>query len=188
MSKAVYLGIDPGTDKTGFCALYPDDTIPQHFGILDNGEVLDHCTRVLHDLAVRFPAGIPVRVGVEMIACYGMPVGRETFETCLWIGKFVSRFPRLASPVEIRKVYRREVKHHLCNSAKAKDANVRQALIDSYPATGGGRIPQIGTKGQPGPLYGLKSHIWAALGVAVTARDTWADLETFSQVSEPLNR
>jgi len=181
---AAYLGIDPGTHQSGFCALVPGENAPQHFGVFQNSALLAHTESVLHDLADKIPSGVPVRVGVEMIACYGMPVGRETFETCLWIGKFVAFFPRVGCPVEIRKVYRREVKHHLCNSVKAKDANVRQALIDKYPATGGGRIPQVGTKKQPGPLYGLKSHIWAALGEAVTARDTWADLETFLQTEQ----
>ena len=44
-----------------------------------------------------------------------------------------------------------------------------QALLDLFPRTGGGATPQIGTKGKPGPLYGVSSHAWAALGVAVTA-------------------
>jgi len=57
-------------------------------------------------------------------------------------------------------VFRRDVKMHLCGSARAKDANIRQALLD--------RLGPVGTKKAPGPLYGVKSHIWAALAVAVT--------------------
>ena len=57
---------------------------------------------------------------------------------------------------------------HLCNSVRAKDSNVRQALLDRFPATGGGKTPQIGTKSKPGPLYGFSKDMWAALGVALT--------------------
>ena len=178
-TPVTYIGIDPGTDHSGFTALYPNG--PKHTGVFKNTELLDHCERVLLECDQK---GLGVRVGIEMIACYGMPVGREVFETCLWIGKFVARFPRVAGQVEIRKVYRREVKHHLCNSAKANDANIRRALIDLYPPTGGGAVPQIGTKAKPGPLYGFKSHAWAALGVAKTAEANWHILETFLQ-SQP---
>lgn len=100
---------------------------------------------------------------IEMIACYGMPVGRETIETCLWIGRFIE-----ASNDKAKLMYRKDVKLHLCNSMRAKDANVRQALLDLFPRTGGGATPQIGTKAKKGPLYGVRSHIWAALAVAVT--------------------
>jgi hypothetical protein len=47
---------------------------------------------------------------------------------------------------------------------KAKDANIRQALIDIY----GGNDKAIGNKKTPGPLYGIKGDLWAALAVAVT--------------------
>ena len=89
----------------------------------------------------------------EMIACYGMPVGKETFETCVWIGRFSER-----TKGPQRMIYRKEVKVYLCGSMKAKDANIRQALIDKHGA--------IGTKKNQGPLYGFKSHLWAALAVA----------------------
>jgi hypothetical protein len=75
------------------------------------------------------------------------------------------------NPKAVRLIYRRDVKLRLCGTVKAKDANVRQALIDMFPKTGGGKIPQIGTKAQPGPLYGVASHAWAAVAVAVTALD-----------------
>jgi hypothetical protein len=58
------------------------------------------------------------------------------------------------------------VKLHLCNSSRAKDANVRQSLLDRYGST---RQLGIGTKGRPGPLYGVTGHAWAgalAAGVA----------------------
>lgn len=104
-------------------------------------------------------------LAIEMIASYGMPVGKEVFETCVWIGRFIQSWGD-STPVKL--VYRKDVKMRLCGSMKAKDANIRQALIDLFPATGGGKTPQIGTKSKPGPLYGVSTHIWPALAVAVT--------------------
>lgn len=105
-------------------------------------------------------------IAIEMIASYGMAVGREVFETCVWIGRFLQAWH---APDGARLIYRLDVKLHLCGTAQAKDPNIRQALLDRFPRTGGGKTPQIGTKKQPGPLYGVSSHAWAALGVAVTA-------------------
>jgi len=90
-----------------------------------------------------------------------MPVGIETFETCYWIGAMCHEYNG-------KRIYRSTVKHHLCGSSKAKDANVRQALIDRF---GPGRELAIGTKKNPGPLYGISSHCWAALALAVTYQD-----------------
>lgn len=107
------------------------------------------------------------RLAVEMIASFGMPVGREVFETCVWIGRFKQAWH---APDAVELVYRKDVKMHLCGTTRAKDANVRQALLDMFPRTGGGKTPQVGTKGQPGPLFGVSSHAWPALGVAITAK------------------
>jgi hypothetical protein len=70
------------------------------------------------------------------------------------------------------RVYRRDVKLHICGSQRAKDANIRQALIDCY----GGKVEAIGKKKAPGPLYGISSHAWSALAVA----QTWWDLSRFA--------
>ena len=65
---------------------------------------------------------------------------------------------------------------HLCHDSRAKDTNIRQALLDLFPRAGGGATPQVGTKGKPGPLYGVSSHAWPALAVAITV----------SGISEPI--
>jgi hypothetical protein len=96
-----------------------------------------------------------------MIASYGMAVGASVFETCVWIGRFVQTAS--VSGGNVTRVFRKDVKLHLCNSPRAKDGNVRQALID--------RLGPQGTKKAPGPTYGVKSHEWAALAVAVYGWD-----------------
>jgi hypothetical protein len=99
---------------------------------------------------------------IEGVASYGMAVGKEVFETCIWIGRYYQRCTDLGK--EPTLLYRLAVKSHLCHSAKAKDANIRQALIDRYG--------HPGTKKAPGKLYGISSHAWAALALAVTFSET----------------
>ena len=146
--------IDPGTTQSGWVLL--DGARLLYSGVCPNHDVLRWLrTGQRADL-----------LAIEMIAGMGMTVGQSTFETVRWIGRFQEACER---PEDVHFVFRRDVKLHLCGSMQAKDANVRQALIDRFPATGGGKTPQIGTKAKPGPLYGVSSHAWSALAVAVTA-------------------
>ncbi|WP_230687708.1 hypothetical protein, partial [Streptococcus pneumoniae] len=50
------------------------------------------------------------------------------------------------------------VKIWLCGTMRAKDANIAQALRDKHG--------EVGTKKNPGKLYGIKSHLWSALAIA----------------------
>ena len=59
---------------------------------------------------------------------------------------------------------RRRVKLELCNSVRANDASIRQAVIDIY----GGKDRAVGRKATPGPLYGVSGDVWAALAVGIT--------------------
>lgn len=151
------LGIDPGTEKSALVLL--DGKRVTWFATLPNAEVV----HVLGSSDVPDNRQ-PQLIGIEMIASYGMPVGAEVFETCVWIGRFIEAYNGTA-PIE--RIKRIEVKSHLCHSGKAKDGHIRQALIDRY----GGKEKAIGRKKTPGPLYGISEHEWAALAVAVTVAD-----------------
>ena len=59
--------------------------------------------------------------------------------------------------VNFHLVGRRDVNLFWCNSAWAKDSNVRQALIYHYE----GR-----DKKNPGATYGVSAHFWSALAIA----------------------
>lgn len=144
--------IDPGTTESGWV-------------LFDGGQVADAGVAPNHDVLRWVQAGQGADLlAIEMVASYGMAVGREVFETVRWIGRFQQAW---ATPDKVHFVYRKDVKLHLCGTPQAKDANIRQALLDIY---GSARKVAIGTKLQPGPLYGVTSHAWAALAVAITAR------------------
>jgi hypothetical protein len=137
------LALDPGTTQTAYVVF--DGATVHAKGFLPNAEML---------ALIKSGDLMPYdEMAVEMIACYGMPVGRETFQTCVWIGRFIER-----SKTPSYYVYRKDVKVHICGTVKAKDGNVRQALIDKHGT--------VGTKKNQGPLYGFSSHLWAALAVA----------------------
>jgi hypothetical protein len=144
------LALDPGTFKTAWLVL-EDGKIRSH-GIDYNAEVLSM-------LAGNLFKPSPDFIVCEMIAAYGMAVGKEVFETCVYIGRFCQAARR-----PFHRSFRKDIKLHLCGTMRAKDANIRQALID--------RLGPQGTKKEQGPTYGIKSHEWAALAVAIHAFDT----------------
>lgn len=141
------LGIDPGTKQSGWCVFA--NGIVLRSGVSDNEELLA--------ALIAGPADVDM-LAIERIASYGMAVGQEIFDTCVWIGRFVQAW---MDPNAVSLVFRRDVKLFLCGSARAKDPNVRAALIDL--------IGPPGTKREPGPTYGVTSHAWSALAVCATA-------------------
>lgn len=142
------LAVDPGPAESGWVTL-DDLGVITAAGISPNDEVLTRIDQW------------DGRLAVEMIASYGMPVGREVFETCLWIGRYLQAH-YAATGRATQLVYRADVKLLLCGNTRAKDPNVRRALLDLVG-------PQ-GTKKNPGPTNGIAGDMWAALGVAITAR------------------
>jgi hypothetical protein len=146
------MAIDPGTEQSAVLSWDGERVI--------SATIMPNLT-LLHALSALPREQEPDVIGIEMIASYGMSVGREVFETCVMIGRFFER-----APITPRLIYRRDVKLHHCQSARAKDTNIRQALIDKYGAPG--------TKKNPGALYGIKSHLWAALAIATFITETEA--------------
>lgn len=150
------IGVDPGTEESGVVVF--DGTKILHASILPNQDVLDALSHGIW-------RGAETTLVLEKIESYGMAVGESTFRTVFWSGRFAQAW----MPHRFEQMGRRIVKQHLCYSAKATDANIRQAILDRYGST---REQAIGVKKSPGPLYQLKGHTWAAFAVALT----WFDL------------
>jgi hypothetical protein len=96
---------------------------------------------------------------IEQIASFGMAVGAEVFETVYWSGIFAQAYG-LDKTYRLKRL---DVKMALCHDSRAKDANIRQAIIDMF----GGKAAAIGNKKHPGPLYGISGDLWSALAVAI---------------------
>ena len=149
------LAIDPGNTESAYCIM--EDYRPVEFGKIGNMQLLDllrHRTRTEHF----------ERVVIEMVASYGMAVGKEVFETCVWIGRFTE-----ASYYSVDYIYRMDEKMTLCHSSKANDSTIRQALIDRFASHDykNGK----GTKKDPDYFYGFAKDVWAAFAVGCT----WLD-------------
>lgn len=144
------LAIDPGTIQSGFVVF--DGRRVWQSGILANAMMLQ---------AVTDGRGLTVApdvLAIEKVEAMGMAVGAEVFETVHWSGRFLQAW---VDPSQVRRITRRQVKLGLCGSMRAKDPHIRQALIDMLGAPG--------TKAKPGSTYGVSSHAWSALAVAVIA-------------------
>lgn len=159
------LSIDPGNEFSAY-SLLDKNLKPIRFGKVINYELLEIINEILFIEKKedgKFGCNID-HVAIEMIASYGMAVGKEVFETCVWIGRFYQAIYEQGNIIPCF-IYRKDEKMNLCNSMRAKDANIRQALID--------RFGPVGTKKNQGWFYGVKKDVWAAIAVGVTFHDMY---------------
>lgn len=147
------LAIDPGPEESSLVKFCSDEKRVIETVTLPNEKVLSYL----------FDCITAQQLVIEKVACMGMAVGASVFETVYWSGRF-SQLWEMRHKREASRITRHQVKMHLCGSMRAKDANIRQAIID--------KLGPVGTKGNPGPCYGVSKHLWAALAVAVTFSET----------------
>jgi hypothetical protein len=148
MESVILLAIDPGFQESAWV-------------VFDGKAILNHGKTPNKELLSKLP-GSCAWCAIEMIASFGMPVGAEVFETVVWIGRFMEKF----GADKVTRITRNVIKNHLCHSSRAKDANIRQAIIDRF-----GGPSAIGKKASPGALYGISADRWSALAVALTYSD-----------------
>lgn len=144
------LAIDPGNVNSAYVLMEKETYKPIEFGLLENNLVREKVLNLDYDC-----------LAIEMVASYGMAVGESVFDTCVWIGRFIECAQERNIPYT--RVYRIEEKMNICHDSRAKDSNIRQALID--------RFGIVGTKKNPGFFYGFKKDIWAAYAVGCTYID-----------------
>lgn len=150
------IAIDPGNVQSGYCVIDQKTLRPLEFGKIDNEELL----KKLESAAEQgWRWGV-----IEMVASYGMSVGRDVFDTTVWIGRF---YQVLSDQCPVRMLCRIEEKKHICHDSRANDTAIRRALIDRFAAHDlkNGK----GTKKKPDFFYGFKADVWAAYALGLTA-------------------
>lgn len=157
------IGIDPGPTESGI-VIWQADAVAL-------AEVWPN--RKLRDWLRFTSPAYPLKI--EALACYGMSVGAEVFETAYFIGRLLELWEtRDFPPKPAQLIPRREVKLFWCGDLRAKDSNIRQAIIDRF----GGKERAIGRKAYPGPLYSVAGHCWSALAIALYETQTPAQPKT----------
>lgn len=161
------LAIDPGNIESGVVLIRESDLRPLVAEKIDNDTLLDN---LIMDRYERYDDIECINhIAIEMIASYGMAVGKTVFDTCVWIGRFIQAF--YGEPIKLQYIYRKDEKMNLCGSMKAKDSNIVQALIDRFAPNTSNKGK--GTKKEPGWFYGFKKDIWQAYAVGVTYHDMY---------------
>jgi hypothetical protein len=161
MSKDYIFSVDPGNIESAYSVL-DEELRPIEFGKVNNEWLRENMLDVINKHKV-------YNIAIEMIASYGMAVGATVFDTCVWIGRFTEVAQRHSNVDEVKYIYRKEEKMNLCGTMKAKDSNIRQALID--------RFGVVGTKGNKGWFYGVSNDVWAAIACGTTYSDLYLKRE-----------
>jgi len=138
------LGIDPGLSQSAVVGW--DGLSIERIGIIENNLLLS-----------RLKTFSKFHVAIETMQCFGMAVGQSVLDTAIWVGRFIQECERWK--ILWSTVFRKDIKLHLCHTTRAKDSNVRQALVN--------RFGEKGTKKNPGLTYGLKGDMWSAFAISV---------------------
>ena len=152
------LAIDVGTTESGYAIMRfdKDDIELLSFGRIANKVLMQIIKNDDYDQLV-----------YEQFQSFGMAIGESTIESILWNGRLNQAAIDRSIPVD--RIYRKEEKLCLCNTLRAKDANIRQALIDRYAKTD--KKNGKGTKKEPDVFFGVKKDVWSAIAVGVTWRE-----------------
>ena len=101
----------------------------------------------------------------SVMGALGPGIIGHLLDTAWTAGELFAVLSMDGSPV--RTMTRREVLRHLgvLSGKGSPDSRVRAACIEDHQTPGG--PPAIGRKASPGPLYGVSSHAWQALGLVL---------------------
>ena len=141
------IAVDPGPETSALLEWFPERG---HIGLKETSfrnEAL--CDLLEAYKPLQLNGSIRTELVVEKVVNYGMIVGAEVFETVFWSGRPCESWQR-GTGLPYHRLPRMDVKMHLCHDSRAKDKNIRQALIDRF---GPGKEKAIGLKYSPGPLY-----------------------------------
>lgn len=184
---SIIFALDPGNTHTAFVVYNTTTKTPEEFDKVPNSQIFD---RIGTHYTVQSP------VVCEFPYPRGQGVSWQTLDTCEVAGMFHYHARTLG--LLFIKMNRHDIKKHLCpGKPRAKDKDVRQALIYRYggeSCIAGGKCGACKGKGasgrgnaktvcfsctgtgeaKKGILHGMSADCWQALAVAVTYGDLGA--------------
>jgi hypothetical protein len=154
------IGIDPGNKETAMCVF--DGTRIVYCEKIDNKQFFQYLDHEIAQAIVRTECVHRPAIFIEDIQAMGMAVGQEVFDTAKMIGRIQQTLEN--GNREYNMVKRTEIKLHHCGTTRAKDTNIRQALID--------RFGDKGTKKEPGFFFGISGNDqWSSCAIALYGHD-----------------
>ena len=150
------LALDVGTTESGYCLMDEKTYQPYSFGKVANEELLKIVQTEDYGKMV-----------YEAFASYGMAIGQSTIKSIEWNGRFIQC--AINRDIPVFPVFRKEEKINICGSMKAKDTNIRQALIDRFAFFDfkNGK----GTKLNQDFFDGFSKDAWSAFAIGTTYID-----------------
>lgn len=175
MHRTKILAVDPGTDMSAYCVMQPD------YSVISAAKVPNE---ELHSLIARggmdelvIECMEPRFLGGEKTQ--GQMIGSETYETCIWIGRFMELAMRMDMPVH--RVYRSEERSRLIptkknklpalpeNTGQTADAKIRASLIQRFAKHD--KKNGKGNAKNKDVFYGFKGDMWSAFAVGAVHLD-----------------
>lgn len=161
MTLPLILGIDPGPVTSGVVLYDPvQGMVVEALAKMPTVDVLEVVRKKKHPYWILDR----VHLAMETIVSYGARVGMETLSNVELIGRIKEAWSR--DDLNATYLSRPDILGHLTGRRNAKEADAADRLKEMH-----GGIGAVGTKKAPGPLYGVTSHAWSALAVAVVASD-----------------
>lgn len=175
------IAIDPGLESSGWVSILGAGKITSE--IVENAKLLD---------TVRSTDPNTVTFVIERMNFMAKHAGNSVHEPNVWAGRFMEAFEGRGGSVH--RIFRRTVATHIAGQVAEGNATIRAAIIDRYggkdKAIGGVRCKTCKGKGWTGrdhdycqscfgrgwshprgPLYGVVTHCWQALALALAYRD-----------------
>ena len=161
----IVLGIDPGPETHG--AVLYDSELRRVLWSAKAIESIDleqklsgHDPRLLADsfcIVIERPSAM---------GALGVGIVGHMLDTA-WVAGRLAGVLGEVHALKIKTMTRREVLRHLgvLSGKGSSDSRVRAACIADHETPGG--PPAVGRKATPGPLYGVSSHGWQALGLVL---------------------
>lgn len=156
-----FLVVDPGSEKSGY-VLIDFRILGKKINILEFGKVPnDEIRKIVDNKEYDYFV-------IEGIQSYSSKFANTIIRTTLFVGAMLERVS-INNPPAIRKEFSpKTIRALVAKDAQANDSMVREAVISTFAGILDiSSDEMIGTKANPGPLYGVKADVWQALGGAI---------------------